>query len=105
MKSIRGIFVILLAVSLIVAIGVPKLWAQEGMCLMLAEIAVEAMELGYQTQSYEACQELVDALLKKNLEDPLPSAWQPFFTPRRKKRREMIGWRNWVIHIYIERQA
>ena len=55
MKSIRGIFVILLAVGLIVVIGVPKLWAQEGVCLMLAQIGVDAMRVGYDTQSYEAC--------------------------------------------------
>jgi len=79
MKRVRKIGVILLVIGLIVAIGVPKLWAQEGVCLILAQIGVDAMRVGYDTQSYEACQELVDGLLKKNREDPLPPAWQPFF--------------------------
>lgn len=79
MKRIGGVGVILLVTSLAVVIGVPRLQAQEGTCLILAEIAVGAMKVGYDTQSYEACQELVDGLLEKNREDPLPLAWQPFF--------------------------
>lgn len=81
MKRAKEIFAILLAISLMVVIGIPKLWAQEGTCLILAEIAVEAMEFGYQTQSREACSRLVGRIMAKWEEEEI-YGWQvPFYLP------------------------
>ncbi|RLE27638.1 hypothetical protein DRJ54_07555, partial [Candidatus Acetothermia bacterium] len=81
MRRVRKVGVILLAIGLTVAIGIPKLWAQEGTCLILAEIAVEAMEFGYQTQSREACSMLVERIVEK-WKDKEIYLWQvPFYLP------------------------
>ncbi|MHA1262784.1 MAG: hypothetical protein ACTSSA_11965 [Candidatus Freyarchaeota archaeon] len=81
MGRVRKVGVILLAIGLIVVIGVPKLWAQEGTCLILAEIAVEAMEFGYQAQSREACSRLVGEIMAK-WEDKEIYGWEvPFYLP------------------------
>jgi len=91
MKGIRKVGVILLAIGLTVTIGIPKLWAQEGTCLILAEIAVEAMEFGYQTQSRKACSMLVERIVEK-WKDKEIYLWQvPFYLPVYRKALDLIA--------------
>ena len=91
MRRVRKVGVILLAIGLTVAIGIPKLWAQEGTCLILAEIAVEAMEFGYQTQSREACSMLVERIVEK-WKDKEIYLWQvPFYLPVYRKALDLIA--------------
>jgi len=81
MGKVKKILVVLLAIGLIVATGIPKLQAQEGTCLILAEIAVEAMEFGYQAQSREACSRLVGEIMAR-WEDEEIYGWEvPFYLP------------------------
>jgi len=91
MGKVKKILVVLLAIGLIVAIGIPKLQAQEGTCLILAEIAVEAMEFGYQTQSREACSILVERIVEK-WKDREIYLWQvPFYLPVYRKALDLIA--------------
>ena len=91
MKAIEKFWVTLLAIGLIVTIGVPKLWAQEGTCLILAEIAVEAMEFGYQAQSREACSMLVERIVEK-WKDKEIYLWQvSFYLPVYRKALDLIA--------------
>ena len=91
MKTVRKVGVVLLAIGLIVAIGIPKLQAQEGTCLILAEIAVEAMEFGYQAQSREACSMLVEKIVEKWKGKEI-YLWQvPFYLPVYRKALDLIA--------------
>ena len=91
MKKVRKVGVVLLVIGLIVAVGISKLWAQEGTCLILAEIAVEAMEFGYQTQSWEACGRLVGEIMAKWEEKEIYGWEVPFYLPFLSLYRKALG--------------
>ena len=65
MKIIAKVTVILLIVGLITGLGAVRSQAGEGLCLLFTEMALNAMEFGYQTQSREACSDLVFQIMGK----------------------------------------
>jgi len=69
MKIIAKITVILLMVGLITGLGAVRSQAGEGLCLLFTEMALNAMEFGYQTKSRDACSDLVFEVMKKFAED------------------------------------
>lgn len=88
---VKKFLAVLLAVGLMTTFCIPKCQAQEGTCLILTQVAVDAMEVGYQTRSREVCSMLVERIVE-GWKDKEIYVWQiPFYLPIYREALDLVA--------------
>ena len=75
----KSIFVALLVVVFLFP-AVSYTW-ENGFCLLMAQVGVRAMKVGYEGGSYTTCYNLLSDMMNKNQKDPIFPKGYEYFLP------------------------